>query len=272
MKFATIAALATTAAAGVTVRDASIVLGVLSDVSDSIGSVDSAAKAYTGGVPTDALNAAKDLVAALVSGKSKVDGSGNLDINDAVKLQPPVQELTAKGKALESDLVAKRSQVEKAGQCSQVEAAVKQVASDGQALVNAVVGKVEANVKPIASSLAAPLASILAQAVDDFSPASCKDAAGGGSGGSSSSSAAPTTSSSAAAATTTKEAPTTKETGYPVPSTSSSSEVVAPTTTPYTVPTTTGSGPVTTPTVVPAGASLLAPAGVLALALAVFAL
>uniref|UniRef100_A0A1D1XXJ6 Uncharacterized protein n=1 Tax=Anthurium amnicola TaxID=1678845 RepID=A0A1D1XXJ6_9ARAE len=264
MKFAVVAALASSAAAGVTVRDAAAVQAILTSIQSATEKVDTAAKAYNGGTPTDVYSAASDLTSAITSGESKVKASGPLQAADAITLQTPVKDLTTVSQTLVKDLIAKRSLVEEAGQCSEALSNVNSVYSAGTDLVNAVISQVQggAAIQSVAAQLASPLTVVLKSATEAFGTASCVDKAGGSGGSSATSSSAAAATTSAAASSSSKAAATSSTGGYAPPPASTSAAAA----------TTTPSGPASTPTAHPASAALIAPAGIMALALAVFAL
>ncbi|KAL3956740.1 hypothetical protein ACCO45_009586 [Purpureocillium lilacinum] len=251
MKFLTLACLATSAVAGV--RDLATVTGVISNVGNEIDNLDKAAKAFSGD-QKPVVAAAEKLIQALKDGKTKVAGSDDLSLADALGLQEPVKALQAKGETLEKDFKAKRSEVEKAGACGTVRQNLGDINENSQALISAVVSKVPKDAQAIAKSLADGLTKVLNQAQDDFSEANCKDSTGGGS--SSASGSASATGSASGSATP-------SATGSATPTATGSA-------TGSTVPTGTGV-PTKAPTQSPpvtAGAAVMAPAGVLAAVMA----
>lgn len=290
MQFLTVAVLATSVAAGLVERDpatANAVADVISGIAAQVNKVDAAAKAYTSGDPSTALAAAGPLEDAINAGTTKVNGlSGTIGITEAGIVAPPLTgSLAPAASALVSDLIAKRSAVEAAGACDKVESVVKTVASDSDALIAAIVKKVDPIAASVASSLAAQVQGPLSSAVAAFGTASCTNKAGSGS---SSTAAAGTTtkaagstsaaaSSSAASSKATSAATSAAGTTVAVSTKAGTTAVAAPTSVgagSTFVPT--GSAPHSTPSAVPPptqnGAAAFAPMGALALALAAIAM
>ncbi|GJN72261.1 cell wall protein [Purpureocillium lilacinum] len=271
MKFLTLACLATSAVAGVVEpptrvleRDLATVTGVISNVGNEIDNLDKAAKAFSGD-QKPVVAAAEKLIQALKDGKTKVAGSDDLSLADALGLQEPVKALQAKGETLEKDFKAKRSEVEKAGACGTVRQNLGDINENSQALISAVVSKVPKDAQAIAKSLADGLTKVLNQAQDDFSEANCKDSTGGGS--SSASGSASATGSASGSAT-----PSATGSATPTATGSATGSTVVPTGSATTPSQPTGTGvPTKAPTQSPpvtAGAAVMAPAGVLAAVMA----
>jgi uncharacterized protein YoxC len=248
MKFSNAVVLA---AASGTYAQLSVIQGVLTSVGSGIDALDSAAKAFNGDVAA-VKSKADALVAAIQAGKTKVDASGDLALTDALGLTDPVQALTKKGQALADDFKAKRSDVQKANACSTVRTELGDINSASQSLIKSVVGKVPKDAQAIAAQLAAGLTKVLDQASSDFSESNCKD-----SGSSTPSQSAGSSAASSAPATS---APATTAAQSSAPATT-----LAPTTT---AAPTGGNSTSTTKPPVTAGASFLAPAGALVLAVA----
>lgn len=250
MKFSNAVVLA--AATG-TYAQITVIQGVLTEVGGGIDGLNSAASSFNGDV--DAVKSKADaLVSAIKSGKTKVDGSSDLTLNDALGLTDPVQALTKKGQSLADNFKAKRSDVEKAGACGTVRTELKDINDNSQALIKSVVSKVPKDAQTIAESLAAGLTKVLNQAQDDFSESNCKNS---GNSGSSSSKTGGSSQTSAAASTT--AAATGGQTSASAPATT-----LAPTSAAPSGNGTTGGNPPP----VTAGASFLAPAGALVMAVA----
>lgn len=244
------AAIAVIAAAGA-YADLQAVKSVLSDVSQSIDSLNTAANGFDGNVD-GVKSKADDLVSTIKKGKTTVDGSSDLQLEDAVGLTGPVQALTKKGQSLADNFKAKRSEVEKAGACGTVREELKDINDNSQALIKSVVSKVPKDAQSIAQSLASGLTKVLSQAQDDFSESNCKNSGTPSQTGGSSQTSAQTS----AAATETETGSAT------IPATT-----LAPTTT-GAVPTHPNNGTTGVNPPVTAGASFLAPAGALVMAVA----
>jgi len=261
MKFAVALTLASTAMAGVAIRDATIVTGVITTAGSDIDALKSAADAYTGD-KTALVKAADQLVSDLKSGKSKVDASGDLTAEDAINLTGPVGDLSDKGKALADSLGSRKSEVEKAGECKTVQDQISAITSASNDLIDAVVKKVPTAAQSIAKGLADKLTTVLQQAQDNYKD--CTDA----SGGASSTGAASSTGSATGTGSATTGSATGTGSATVAPTGSASATTSCP-------PTATGTGGVkptgTNPPVVN-GAALYAPAGILAAVAAAFAL
>ncbi|KFG77887.1 cell wall protein [Metarhizium anisopliae] len=250
MKFSNAVVLA--AATG-TYAQITVIQGVLTSVGSGIDGLNSAANGFNGDV--DAVKSKADaLVSAIKSGKTKVDSSSDLTLTDALGLTDPVQSLTKKGQTLADNFKAKRSDVEKAGACGTVRSELSDINTNSQALIKSVVSKVPQDAQTIAQSLAAGLTKVLGQAQDDFSESNCKDS--GGSGGSSSK--------TGGASETSAAAPTTAAATGGHSSASAPATTLAPTSAAPSGNGTTGGNPPP----VTAGASFLAPAGALVMAVA----
>ena len=272
------------------VRQIATVTGVLDQVGSGIQSLDSAVKGFSGsgGPLTSAANA---LTSTINQGTSTVSGSQDLSLTDALGLQAPVQALTAKAQTLTNDLLSKRSALEAAGLCETTRSEISDINTASQALIKATVAKVPKAAQAIAQALAAGLTKVLGEAQSDFSTANCVDKPGSGSTSSAPATSAPAStkpassspaSSSPASSTAAASSAmaTTSASGSVYPSSAASSGsmtsgYVAPTTTLVSATTSAnGTSSTATPsasTVVTAGAGYLAPAGALAMAMAVFA-
>ncbi|OAR01912.1 hypothetical protein LLEC1_01257 [Akanthomyces lecanii] len=159
MKFAVALTFASTAMAGIVARDASVVKGVISTSQTDIDSVKTAVDAYKGD-KTDLVKAADQLVSDLKAGKTKVEGSDDLSLNDAVDLTAPVQSLTKSGSALTDSLTARKSEVEKAGECKTVQDQIAAISESSKGLIDAVTAKVPEAAQSIAKSLSDPLIAV----------------------------------------------------------------------------------------------------------------
>ncbi|KAK3190951.1 hypothetical protein K4F52_002899 [Lecanicillium sp. MT-2017a] len=247
----------TLAAQPIVERDLKTITGVLDEIKTDIQTLDDAVKNYSDD-KEPLLKASNDLIESIKSGKTKVDGSDNLELNDAVSLTGPVQELTSLGQTLADDLKARRETVEKLGECSLVRTQISSVNEASQALIKSVISKVPEEAQSIAEQLAAGLTDVLNQSQEDFSEANCKDSGspGGGDGGDGGSSAPGGGSTSA---------PPSESTPAPAPTTSAAAPGGG-----ATHPTGGNGSPTKTdsPPVVTGGAATMAPLGGLAIAVA----
>ncbi|OAA57814.1 cell wall galactomannoprotein Mp2/allergen F17-like protein [Cordyceps fumosorosea ARSEF 2679] len=246
-------------------RDAATVTSILGDVKKDLEALDSTVKSYSGD-KAPLLKASNDLITTLKDGKTKVDASAELSLNDAVTLTSPVQDLTKSGEALTTDLKAFRPTIEKEGECVLVRTQVGNVNDASQALIKAVIAKVPQEAQTIASQLVAGLTQVLQDSVSEFSEDNCKNSGGGGGDSpSSSASAAPSSSAAGGESSSAAAKPTSAA------STAASSTPAATTAAPSATGTgaaTTSSGPVSTAPPVVAGAAAIAPLGAAAFAVA----
>ncbi|KAF4589095.1 cell wall protein [Ophiocordyceps camponoti-floridani] len=250
----------------------------IEDIKQAIGNcgkgieaLGSALKSYSGNVQP-VKDAADSLIATLKESEGKAAASEKLDLSGALGLQEPVQALQASGKQLVSDLKTRKPMIEKSGNCKLVREEINAINAGSLALMKAIVEKVPEDAQPIAQKLAAPLKKSLEEAASEFSEQNCKDS---GSPAKKSSEPAVSSEPATSSAMASSSAP-----AYSSPA-SASSEHSAPASSAYTVPagasTTpyqpTGTGhptgaPSSQPPMVTAGAALVAPAGVLAMAAA----
>lgn len=260
-------------------RDLATVSGVVTTAGNDIDNVDKAVQGFSGdSKPVE--DAAQKLVSDLAEGQKKVEGSDVLSLGDAAALAPTVKDLQKKGQALADDLHSKKDAIEKAGLCDTTRKLVDNINTSSKSLISAVVSKVDPAAQELAKSLAQPLIDTLNKASDDFSESNCKNAGGSGGSGSSTGGASASTpastggsggsGSSTGGATATGPAPTggsgskTSAAGSPTGA--------APTGSATTPSQPTGTGAptkaTTTSPVITAGAAMMAPAGVLAVAVA----
>lgn len=257
MKFS-VALFASSAMAGIVVRDATIVNGVMDTVGKDIDSLNTAVGAYNGD-KTALVAAADQLVSDLKDGQSKVTAGPDLTLDDAVGLASAVNKLAASGSALTTSLTNKKDTVEKAGECKTVQDQIAAITDNSNALIKAVVAKVPTDAQPIAQQLAAKLTTVLEQAESSYKD--CTNASGGSSSTGSGSATGSSTASSTGASSTGSATSTAKPT-----STGSATTTAGPTGTG-------GVKPTSTQVTVPTGAAAVyAPAGVLAAVVAALAL
>ncbi|OAA36635.1 cell wall protein [Metarhizium rileyi] len=241
MKFSNAIILAAATGSYASIQD---VKAVLESVEGAITSLNTAAKSFDGNV--DAVKSKSEaLVSTLKAGKSKIDGSSDLTLTDALGLTTPVQALTKKGQSLADDFKARRSDVEKAGACGTVRSQLTEINTNSEALIKSVVGKVPKDAQSVAQTLASGLTKVLKQAEGDFSEENCKD-----SGKSSATETGGASQTSAAAHSHEMTAP-----GTTLVPTASAAPIG-------------GNGTTGTLPPVTAGASFLAPAGALVMAVA----
>ncbi|KAG6008167.1 hypothetical protein E4U21_004925 [Claviceps maximensis] len=241
-------------------RDLQTITGVLQNVQSDIQSLDSAVKA--GGTdPEPMLKASNTLIKTIKDSKSKVDGSSELTLTDAVKLTQAVQDMTKVSQDLVDNLKTMKATIEKLGYCDAVRTQTSSINDESQALIKSVVSKVPEEAQDIAGQLSAGLVKVLKQVEDDFSAQNCKNSGGAGNmpppSGPASTYGSSSSSSSNGAATTAAPEYSYSPTAIPTPTSTA---------------TATGTGGMTmgpsTTHPVTAGAAAFAPAGALALAVA----
>jgi len=191
MKFSTIPVVAF--AMGAAAQLATI-QGVITTISNSVGTLDTSAKGYSGGSTSDLLSQSQSLLSAVTSGTTTVKGSADLSQNDALSLTSPVQALQTSIQTLISDLNAKKCQLVAAGGASQVLSNLQQQKTASQALADAITSKVPQALQSIASQLSSGIATALQTGITDFQDTSSCPAASGGSSSASGSSSAPASS------------------------------------------------------------------------------
>jgi hypothetical protein len=254
-----------------------VVQGVLDDVKSGIGSVGTAVQGFNG-ESGPLIDASEALVGTLTDGKTTVDGSSDLSLEDALGLQDPVKDLTTAAQSLVDELKAKKSAIAEGGFCDETREQITNINTASNSLIDAVVAKVPSAAQPIAEGLVADLKSVLQEAQDEFSEANCQNTGGGEEsssepaptstgGGGDDSSAPPTatpTQSGGSGGGDSSASPTVSPTGSHVPT---NSGITTATTT-----SSSGNGTSThtsTPPVVTGGAGAIVPAGALALGFAV---
>lgn len=261
MKAAVVLSIATSALGAIVARDAATVNGVIDTAGKDIQALTEAVSAYSGD-KDPLVKAADKLVSDLKAGKQKVSGSGDLGLSDAALLAGPVQKLAGDGSKLTDALKAKKSEVEKAGECKLVQTQISDIYNASNDLIDTVVGLVsDEAAKPVAEKLAGQLTTVLDDAKSAF--AQCGGSDSGDS--SSSDSGKPTGAQSSEATKPTESAQPTGGNG--------GGDVVV-TTTDCPPSGTGGVQPTNTnmPPVVTGAAAAFAPAGVLAAVAAAFAL
>ncbi|PHH64291.1 hypothetical protein CDD81_4775 [Ophiocordyceps australis] len=252
-------------------RDLATITGILSSVGSDIDSLGNTVQGYNGDAGP-VVSSADKLISTLKDGTTKAEGSSQLDLTGALGLQQPVKDLQSKAENLLTQFKSKKQTIEEAGQCGTVREKLSSIDSNGQALIKAIVSKVPTEAQGIANGLAAGLQGVLSQAADEFSMSKCMDKGGNSSGGSSATSAPGTSAGSSAPATSATATGGGSTGAYPMPSTGPTGGYSTPANGGgYPAPT--GGVPTGAPTmpgapVVTAGAALVAPAGIMAAAMA----
>lgn len=264
-------------------RQIDVITSILESVGEGIEGVDSAATAYDGSDSSGLISASEDLVSTINEGTTTAEGSEDLDLEGALGLTGPVEELTDQATALVDNLTSKRDLIAENGECGTTREQVSNINTASNELIDAVISKVPEAAQDIAEGLAADLRAVLEEAQENFSEANCVDAEGGGGDETtteptpeptSEPTSEPTDGPTDAPTTEPTEAPTSEPTDAPTP-TPTDGSTPAPTSTPTETPTGVippppgGNGTTTTPPPIPTGAAAgLFPAGALAIGLA----
>lgn len=150
-------------------RDLSSITGVLSGISNNVGSLHTAIKNYNGGGNTQPVESASDkLVDSINSGTKKVKGTNNLSGMDALDLQQPVSDLKDEIQSTISDLNGKKNQLMAAGKGGVTLADLKKQKSAALDLSDAIVSKVPDNLHDIAHNLASGISNAIQKGIDEF--------------------------------------------------------------------------------------------------------
>jgi len=169
--------------------------GVITTISNSVGTLDTAAKGYSGGDTSSLVSQSNSLLSAVQTGTTTVKGSADLSQNDALSLTSPVQALQSSIQTLISDLNSKKCQLVAAGGAAKVLSNLQQQKTASQALADAITSKVPSALQSIASQLSSGISNALQTGISDFQDtSSCPAAPGGSSSATGPSSAAPSSS------------------------------------------------------------------------------
>ncbi|OJJ81048.1 cell wall mannoprotein 1 family protein [Aspergillus glaucus CBS 516.65] len=212
-------------------RDLASITGVLSGISDKVGTLHTAINNYNGGDTQPVQSASDSLVDAINSGTTKVNGGDELNSMDALGLQKPVSDLKDKIQSTISDLNGKKQKIVDAGKGSLTYNDLQKQKTAALKLSDAIVSKTPDNLHDIAHSLASGISDAIQKGVEDF-----KDVANSNSANKVAkapvSTAAPaakteTAETSSAAAVSSQTAKPTSSSLFKVPATSSASSSVA---------------------------------------------
>ncbi|KAG5946487.1 hypothetical protein E4U53_006588 [Claviceps sorghi] len=156
-------------------RDLATITGVLDNVKTSIEKL---RVAVNNGFadPEPLLLASNGLLTALKSGTTTINGTGNIDFLDSVRLIRPVHELTALGESLAGNLEEMRGGLKAAGLCDVARLQISSISTRSQDLINAVDSKIPKEAQEISRELTSGLTNILVQSTDQFSEQNCNKA------------------------------------------------------------------------------------------------
>ena len=212
-------------------RDLASITGVLSGISDKVGSLHTAINNFNGGDTQPVESASDSLVDAINSGTTKVNGGDELNSMDALGLQKPVSDLKDKIQSTISDLNGKKQKIVDAGKGSLTYNDLQKQKTAALKLSDAIVSKTPDNLHDIAHSLASGISDAIQKGVEDF-----KDVANSNSankvakapvGTAAPAAKTETAETSSAAAVSSQTAKPTSSSLFKVPATSSASSSVA---------------------------------------------
>ena len=211
-------------------RDLASITGVLSGISDKVGTLHTAIKNYNGGETKPIESASDSLVDAINSGTTKVNGGDELNSMDALGLQKPVSDLKDKIQSTISDLNGKKQQIVDAGKGSLTYNVLQKQKSAALKLSDAIVSKVPENLHDIAHTLASGISDAIQKGVEDFKDVANSNSANKVAKAPVSTAPAPaaeTAETSSAAAVSSQTAKPTSSSLFKVPASSSASSSVA---------------------------------------------
>lgn len=215
-------------------RDLASITGVLSGISDKVGSLHTAINNYNGGDTQPVESASDSLVDAINSGTTKVNGGDELNSMDALGLQKPVSDLKDKIQSTISDLNGKKEQIVAAGKGSLTYNDLQKQKTAALKLSDAIVSKTPENLHDIAHSLASGISDAIQKGVEDFQDVANSNSANKVAKAPVSTASAPaseseteTAKSSSAAPVSSQAAKPTSSSLFKVPATSSASSSVA---------------------------------------------
>ncbi|KAG6001156.1 hypothetical protein E4U43_001397 [Claviceps pusilla] len=159
-------------------RDLTTITGVLNNVTSSIEKLQAAVK--TGfDDPEPLLLASNGLIAALKTGAVRINGTGDVNFLDSIRLIGPVHQLSALGESLARNLQDVRGGLKAAGLCDVTRLQISSIGTRSQDLINAVNGKIPKEAQTISRALTSGLTDILERSKDQFSEQSCREANNG---------------------------------------------------------------------------------------------
>jgi hypothetical protein len=132
--------------------DLKTIQGAFGNIMKSVTDLDTSIKAINGAQDAQNVLAKSDAVQkALTAGTQQVMATDALDLNDALSLQQTGTDLSGQVKTTITDLIAKKPQIQQAGQAQQTVQALQQQKQASAAFGNAVTSKVPALGQSVAS-------------------------------------------------------------------------------------------------------------------------
>lgn len=179
-------------------RDVQTISTVIMQTSTALQQLDTTVKAFDG---TDFTKLASDAAAvksALDSGTTQIQGTTPISAQDAITLQSSLAPVQQTAQSLVTDLTAKKPQIQQASLCQIVQQQTEGIATSANALIQATVQKVPANLQAVAGQLTGQFTGQLSDTSLAFAPGNCTNAAGGAGAGIAFSNSSSTTSSGTA--------------------------------------------------------------------------
>lgn len=185
-------------------RDVQTISTVIMQTSTALQQLDTSVKAFNGQDFTQLAADATNVKNVLDSSTQQIQATSAITAQDAITLQSslgPVQSVAA---SLVSDLAAKKPQIQQASLCQVVQQQTQGISASANALIQATVSKVPANLQAVAGQLTGQFTGQLSDTSLSFAAGNCTNAAGGaGVGIAFSNSSTTSTSGTATAGTTT---------------------------------------------------------------------
>lgn len=149
--------------------------GALSAIQNSTDDLAAVVKTFDGNLQP-VFEASNTLITIVNNGTTIVDDSRSLAYSDVVKLRPQVHGLKDHAQILSDDLLAKRSEIQKAKGCDFTRVQIQNVKNASNVLIEALINKIVPVLKGLAKKEAQGFTEILQKTEDDFSGSNCVDA------------------------------------------------------------------------------------------------
>ncbi|KAJ4408026.1 hypothetical protein N0V82_009791 [Gnomoniopsis sp. IMI 355080] len=182
-------------------RDVQTISTVIMQVSTALTALDTSVKNYNGGDFTQLATDAANVKSALDSGTQQITATTPITAQDAVTLQSSLSPVQSTASSLVTDLNAKKSQFEQASLCQIVQQQTQGISTSANALINATVSKIPANLQAVAGTLTGQFTGQLQDTSLNFASGNCTNAGGVGASFSNSSASTTQTGTKSAAST-----------------------------------------------------------------------
>ncbi|KAJ4396628.1 hypothetical protein N0V93_000849 [Gnomoniopsis smithogilvyi] len=190
-------------------RDVQTISTVITQVSAALSQLDTSVKAFNGQDFTQLASDAANVKSALDSGTQQITATTPITAQDAITLQSSLSPVQSTAASLVTDLNAKKPQIQQASLCQIVQQQTQGISTSANALINATVSKIPANLQAVAGQLTGQFTSQLSDTSLNFATGNCTNAAGGAGAGLAFSNSS-TTASSTTAGTAAKSAASTQ--------------------------------------------------------------